>query len=487
MRKHSCAWALAWAPGADFAQYSIQPVPAGAGPFYGMAIQGGPIVTVFRVLCRTLPVLPLLLLGLARPAAATAGGYPGGGPGYPLEPGVWRLHGFSPALPPDDLEPLRRVVANARFVGLGESIHTSGGYYQMKDRVVRFLVQNMGFRAFGIEGPWRRTDLVNAYVQTCEGTPQEAQAPLFQVFQSAEVGAMLRWMCEWNRDHPEDRIQLYGFDVQFQTAQDIQALRAFLQRLGIGVDDPRFAGFRACDGMDETFIPGRPYPEASYQPCKEALAAAASLFDSQEGEIVERTSEEDLAWARIALVGQQAWQEQIFHLGRSFRLSNSARDRGMAYVAQAIHSLRFPHARTALWAHNSHIAKGADISTSLRFHSMGTLLAAQLGPQYTNFALASYRTSIDWFIEGVPGGCDSFLPFVPRPVETYLMSRGQGSALLADLRAQGGQAPFLEEGVRYGLGDLRNLILGDHFDAILFLPDSPGMTPHAWVPCPLHD
>jgi hypothetical protein len=293
-------------------------------------------------------------------------------------------------------------------------------------------------------------------------------------------------MCEWNLAHPEDRIQLYGFDVQFQTAQDIQALRAFLQRLGVGADDPRFAGFRACDGMDETFIPDRPYPEASYQPCREALAAVASLFDSQEEEIVERTSEEDLAWARIALVSQQAWQEQIFYLNRSFFLSNSARDRGMAYVAQAIHSLRFPHARTILWAHNSHVAKGASAST-VRFHSMGTVLDAELGSQYTNFALASFRTSIDWFIEGEPGGCDSFLPFVPNPIETYLMNRGQGSTLLADLRAQGGHAPFLQEGVRYGIGNLRNLILGDHFDGILFLPHSPGMTPLAWVSCPLHD
>lgn len=435
---------------------------------------------------RTLPVLALLFLGLAQLAAATEGGNPGGGPGYPLEPGVWRLHGFSPALPTDDLEPLRRVIANARFVGLGESIHTSGGYYQMKDRVVRFLVQNMGFRAFGIEGPWRRTDLVNAYVQTCEGTPQDAQEPLFQVFQSAEVGAMLQWMCEWNRTHPEDRIQLYGFDVQFQTAQDIQALRAFLQRLGIEADDPRFAGFRACDGMDETFIPDRPYPEASYQPCNAALAAVASLFDSQEGAIVEQTSEEDFAWARIALVSQQAWQEQIFYNGRNFFLSNSARDRGMAYVARAIHSLRFPQARTVLWGHNGHVAKGADVSTGLRYHSMGTILDAELGPQYTNFALASFQTSIDWYIEGVPGGCDSWQPFGIRPIETYLLNRGQGSALLADLRAQGGHAPLLEEGVRYSLGG-QSLFLGNHFDAILFLPDSPRMTPLAWVPCPLHD
>lgn len=77
---------------------------------------------VFPFLRRTLPVLLLLLPGLARTAAATEGGYPGGGPGYPLEPGVWRLHGFSPALPTDDLEPLRRKdhrVAGDDAPGLG--------------------------------------------------------------------------------------------------------------------------------------------------------------------------------------------------------------------------------------------------------------------------------------------------------------------------------------------------------------------------------
>ncbi|HSG38079.1 MAG TPA: erythromycin esterase family protein, partial [Thermoanaerobaculia bacterium] len=209
-------------------------------------------MNVFQALRRALPVLTLLLLGLGRPAAAAEGGYPGGGPGFPLEPGVWRLHGISPDLPADDLEPLRRVVANARFVGLGESIHTSGGYYQMKDRVVRFLVQNMGFRAFGIENPWRNADLVNAYVQTCDGTPQEAQKPLFQIWQSTEVGAMLQWMCEWNRAHPNpaDKVHYLGFDVR-QARTDGLALIDFLQRIGIAADHPWIAGIRFCDEVTE--------------------------------------------------------------------------------------------------------------------------------------------------------------------------------------------------------------------------------------------
>ena len=79
--------------------------------------------------------------------------------GYPVQPGVWRLpHGNDPTLPLDDLEPLRQVIGNASVVGLGETIHTSGGYYRMKHRAFRFLVERMGFRVFAFESPWENAE-----------------------------------------------------------------------------------------------------------------------------------------------------------------------------------------------------------------------------------------------------------------------------------------------------------------------------------------
>ena len=47
-----------------------------------------------------------------------------------LLPGVYKLAGSEPGLPTGDLEPLRKLIGKASVVGLGESIHTSGGYYQ---------------------------------------------------------------------------------------------------------------------------------------------------------------------------------------------------------------------------------------------------------------------------------------------------------------------------------------------------------------------
>ena len=66
--------------------------------------------------------------------------------GDPFRPGVWRLTGNDPAAPLDDLEPLKQLIGKATVVGLGETIHTSGGYYRMKHRLFRFLVERAGFR-----------------------------------------------------------------------------------------------------------------------------------------------------------------------------------------------------------------------------------------------------------------------------------------------------------------------------------------------------
>ena len=162
--------------------------------------------------------------------------------GYPVLPGIWSLSGNDPGLAAGDLAPLQRIVGNATVVGLGEAVHTSGGFYRMKHRLLRYLVETMGFRAFAIESPWIAADSVAAYVQTCEGTPEDAMKGLFGVWQSTEVRDMVQWMCEWNRSHrkAKDKVSFFGFDIQ-QPQDDKPALAAFLARISA---DP-LAGRRA--------------------------------------------------------------------------------------------------------------------------------------------------------------------------------------------------------------------------------------------------
>ncbi len=392
----------------------------------------------------------------------------------PIRPGLWRLQGTDPSLSRNDLEPLRHIVGNARFVGLGESIHTSGGFYQAKDRVFRFLVERLGFRVFGMETPWIRADLVESFVQSCDGSARDAIRGLFPVWQSTEVEALVLWMCEWNRAHPKDRVHFYGFDIQGQAAEDGRALIDFLHRLGIGDDDPRIAGIRACDGVEtEYYRAGRAFPPERYRQCQDALIRAADFFDREQRDTQRQTSKKDFAWARLHLVGQQAWQEQIFFLDSDPNRGGRARDRGMAYVAQALHSLRFPRARAVLWAHNGHLAKRVD-TAGYAAVQMGTLLAGSLGSKYVTIGLVAYETSTNW-----PGCGSDDLQVGEGSVERIFHNLSPGAGLLADLTAH---PPFLIPGTAYTVGSVR-MVPVEQFNAILYLEVSPRMHPLAWPSC----
>lgn len=390
--------------------------------------------------------------------------------GYPVLPGIWRLHGNDPGLPQDDLEALRAIIGKAQVVGLGESVHTSGGYYRMKHRVFRFLVEKMGFRVFAFESPWTGADQVARYVQTCEGEPVEAIRGLFGVWQSAEVADLVQWMCEWNRAHPKpkDKVHFFGFDIQ-QPDDDGPALMAFLQRTGVPEDHAWMGAIQTCDGVVFSSIV---IPRESYEKCIGGLAEIESHFRADAQALIRQTSKQDLELARLFLVGLRAWENMNFEKdpGRSF----TYRDEAMAYAFQTLRAMRFPRSKVAVWAHNSHISRSVHPFNGGRV--MGMYLAESLKKNYVNLALASYTTEIDWLNLGC-GPVDSLLD---GSVEQALHDLGQ-QALLVDLDFPGTANPYLPPG-EYLFGS-RAMDPRAHFDGIFYLEDSPRMTPTAWAPC----
>src|SRR5688500_7629555 len=106
-----------------------------------------------------------------------------GGPPARLD--IYELAGYAPAIPTtDDLAPFGALVGDASVVGLGESWHSSGGFYLMKHRLFRYLVEENGFRAFAIESNWEAVERTNAYVQTCAGRAEDAIGAEHIVWQS---------------------------------------------------------------------------------------------------------------------------------------------------------------------------------------------------------------------------------------------------------------------------------------------------------------
>ncbi len=127
--------------------------------------------------------------------------------------GVEAGHGF------DDMQPLKKVIGEARLVALGEATHGTREFFQLKHRMLEFLVSEMGFTVFGIEATMPEAFDVNEFVMTGKGDPARALAGLyFWTWDTEEVLDMIRWMRNYNvNPHHEKKVKFYGFDAQVPT------------------------------------------------------------------------------------------------------------------------------------------------------------------------------------------------------------------------------------------------------------------------------
>jgi erythromycin esterase-like protein len=117
-------------------------------------------------------------------------------------------HGFQ------DMEPLKKVVGNARIVSLGEATHGSREFFQLKHRMLEFLATEMGFTIFSIEANMPEAYKLNDFVLKGEGDPAALiKGMYFWTWDTEEVLDMVRWMREFNKSG-KGRVEFTGFDMQ---------------------------------------------------------------------------------------------------------------------------------------------------------------------------------------------------------------------------------------------------------------------------------
>jgi erythromycin esterase len=254
-------------------------------------------------------------------------------------------HGFA------DLEPLKSHIANARVVALGEATHGTREFFQMKHRLLEFLVSEMGFTVFAMEANWPEALAVNDYVLNGNGDPKQALAGLhFWTWYTEETLAMIEWMRQWNSTH-DRKVKFYGFDMQFPGV----AVKQVLEYLTIVDQDyaaslePRLAALAAARSVVD-------YPNASKQVQDQTRAALSELeqrLDEHRRDYAALSSDTDWQMARQhARIAQQSEEK----LRLPFAEGSQARDRYMAENARWILDHEPAGTRMVLWAHNGHVA-----------------------------------------------------------------------------------------------------------------------------------
>ena len=276
----------------------------------------------------------------------------------PPEVGAWldaNVHPFDGthlSLPHDDLEFLRDLVGDARIVALGENTHGTRDFFEMKARILRFLVEEMGFDTFAIEATWPESHRLDRYVRTGEGDAAVLLPGLY--FWTWNTESVLE-MIEWMRDHNEagGDVGFHGVDMQ-HPGMALHLVREYVRFV-----DP--ASFDFITGRLDCLTrfanepagwrPGPSYRDQTdaYQTECDASLEEARLHLIENRERYEAAGGHD----RFSLILRSLRVAYQYHLLYS---GGQSRDESMAENTIWLSERIGPDGRMVLWAHNYHVA-----------------------------------------------------------------------------------------------------------------------------------
>ncbi|WP_217545760.1 erythromycin esterase family protein [Streptomyces sp. GbtcB6] len=117
---------------------------------------------------------------------------------------------LDPEAPLTDLLPLAGIVRDAEVVAVGAATRQARELSVLAHRVLRLLVEELGFRSLVLEGDDASRVGLDEYVATGTGDPRALLAGARSFWQTEEILDAVRWMRSFNRRHPDDPVRFAG-------------------------------------------------------------------------------------------------------------------------------------------------------------------------------------------------------------------------------------------------------------------------------------
>jgi erythromycin esterase len=325
---------------------------------------------------------------------------------------------------PGDLAALRDVVGDALVVGIGASTYGAHEQFALTCRVIRYLVEELGFRSVATEDDWDKGLELNRYVQTGEGRLEQLLADAGVPWRTREVAELLEWLRAFNAEHPDDPVQYLGVGVIDTRAPVYQTVEDYVGRAApdrLAELRQHFAAIR----------PTRPdhvrwfFTEVQDKPALLAHARQAYLVVEQVPHAPDDREHALMLQHAGQIVG--FYEHMVEHL-----VDDGYRDRRMA------ESLRwwqdYTGHRIAYWSTNAHSIRSAElfIATpprgSLTFTPTGHWLRDCYGDRYVSIGLT--------FGSGTVNTSWAFPPFRPQPLPAGDLPGDFAETALSGARAE---------------------------------------------------
>ena len=269
-----------------------------------------------------------------------------------LDANVTAFDGTDLSLRNDDLAFLRDLVGGARVVALGENTYGTQEFVEMKARMVRFLVEEMGFDTFVMDTHWSAARRLDHYLRTGEGDAVRLLSGL--LLGSRNTNAFFE-LVEWMRGRHESggRVGFHGVDMT-HPGMALHDLREYIREAAPD-DLPAVAERLECLSRFANDPRGR-FPEENYEnqtdiyrsDCGKSLEEARSLLISKR-QGYEAAAGED-AFALALRSHRVAFQYHLWWVGEQTRDESKAENLDWIIERMAAGS------RVVVWAHNQDLS-----------------------------------------------------------------------------------------------------------------------------------
>lgn len=347
------------------------------------------------------------------------------------------------------LEMLKKVFDSSKVIALGEVTHGSSEIYQMKHRIIKYLVEYLGFSIFSIEGNMPEAYALNSFVMKNSGDAQTLIGGMkFWTWYTEEMLALVNWMNKYNQGN-DKKVSFTGFDMQSHKGP-INELKK---------SNPKPEIITLLDNLDKQIDSVRSKIRGRLNVSDFFSKDLLTLKDYYETQFKKGRNKNWLL-QNIRIL------EQMTNNGQYYK-----RDLYMSENVKWILNQN-PEAKTILWGHNGHIKK-----TGV---SMGKYLKQELEEDYLSIGFAFYEGSYNAYGEtgihpykaetAYPGTYEFFFSSIDEPIfmidlrNLSTQDRDQ-QWLLKSMRFRGTGAIKVED-------EFQETSISDDYDLLIFINKS---------------
>jgi erythromycin esterase len=278
-----------------------------------------------------------------------------------------------------DLHLLNTIVAAATVIGLGEQTHGTSEFFQMKQRLLSFLVTQMGFRLIAIKANMGTCHAINEYIHHGIGKLKSLMKK-FYCGSSQEVFDAIEWMREYNQTvNDTQKISFAGFDFQHPSLTRL-AIEKYFTALGDTsanhLIESIFTHYTTIKRIVESqILSDDQLTDIQHSSQYQQLLINIDLLEKHIKPLQDKLDHKNFSWI----------QQHVKLLRQStvYLLDFDMRHHAMLENIQWLQT-QYPDRKTILWAHNFHLQKHDE------HLGLGQLLVQALGDKYCTIGFATY-------------------------------------------------------------------------------------------------